>query len=168
MRTNGSPCDFGAVRAQLADPAYVGYEVLLRPRPYYSPHWILRLFRNDPEIRFRGAIHENIWPGVQAYRGGTLHVGRSPLLLEHVGYESDQARKHRRNLPLLLAALQADPERIFCWCHLADIHEALGKHDLADRALETALALALTKAAHSHDDCLPYVRLIVRGLEAEG
>ena len=161
-----TPCDFQAVREQLADPFYAGYEVLLRPQEHYTPYWILRLFRSDPAIRFRGAIHENIWPAVQAYCGSEVRVGRSPLLIEHSGYQGDQSEKHRRNLPLLQTALQADPTRIYCWCHLADIHTALGELDLAIRALETALAMVRTKQVLSADDSLPYVRLIHRGLEA--
>ncbi|MGA2117477.1 MAG: glycosyltransferase [Bryobacteraceae bacterium] len=160
------PCDFGVVRAQLADPAYAGYEVLLRPRPRYTPYWILRLFRSDPTIRFRGVIHENIWPAVEAYAGGVSHVGRSPLLLDHAGYEGDQVRKHRRNLPLLRAALRDDPSSIYCWCHLADIHTALGEPDLALCALETALAMVRAKPLLSPDDSLPYVRLIHRGMDS--
>jgi tetratricopeptide (TPR) repeat protein len=160
------PCDVAAVRAELADPAYAAYEVLLRPRPNYTPYRILRLFRSDPQIRFQGAIHENIWPAVQAYHGGRMRVGTSPLLLEHIGYEGDQGRKHRRNLPLLETALQADPTRIYCWCHLADIHAASGEHDLAVSALETALRMVRTKRLVSPDDSLPYVRLIQLGMEA--
>jgi tetratricopeptide (TPR) repeat protein len=160
------PCDLAAVRAQLTDSVYAAYEVLLRPRPHYTPYKILRLFRSDPEIRFQGAIHENIWPAVQAYRGGRMRVGKSPLRLEHIGYEGDQSRKYRRNLPLLEAALQADPTRIYCWCHLADIHAASGERDLAVRALETALRMVRTKRLISPDDSLPYVRLIHLGIEA--
>jgi tetratricopeptide (TPR) repeat protein len=160
------PCDFAAVRKQLADPSYAAYEVLLRPRPLHTPYWILRLFRSDPAIRFQGAIHENIWPAVQAFCGGQPRVGRSPLLLDHIGYEGDQAPKHRRNLPLLRKALRDDPTRIFCWCHLADIHAALGEQDLARNALETALAMARTKRKPAADDILPYLRLIHNGQES--
>ncbi len=160
------PCDFAAVREQLADPSYAAHEVLLRPRPHHTPYWILRLFRSDPAIRFQGAIHENIWPAVQAFCGGELRVGRSRLLLDHLGYEGDQAPKHRRNLPLLQKALRADPTRIFCWCHLADIHAALGERDLATNALETALAMVRGRRKPAVDDVLPYLRLIHHGVEA--
>jgi glycosyltransferase involved in cell wall biosynthesis len=160
------PCDVSVVREQLADPACVAYEVLLQPRPNFTSYWILRLFRSDPAIRFRGAIHENIWPSVQAYRGGELRVGRSPLRLDHTGYEGDQARKHRRDLPLLREALRIDPSRIYCWCHMADIHAALGEQDLAVRALETALSIVRAKRVMSSDSSMPYVRLIRSGLDA--
>jgi len=160
------PCNLAEARAQLDDSAYAAYEVLLRPRPRYTPYKILRLFRSDPKIRFQGAIHESIWPAVQAHCGGRMRVGHSPLLLEHVGYEGDQSRKHRRNLPLLQAALQADPTRIYCWCHMADIHAASGERDLAIHSLETALRMVRTKHQLSPDDSLPYLRLIHLGIEA--
>jgi glycosyltransferase involved in cell wall biosynthesis len=160
------PCDITSVREQLADPAYVGYEVLLHPRPHFTPYWILRLFRSDPAIRFQGAIHENIWPAVQAYRGGKLRVGRSTLLLDHAGYEGDLARKHRRDLPLLREELRTDPTRIYCWCHMADIHADLGEQDLAIRALETALDVVRKRRVLTTDSSLPYVGLIHYGLDA--
>ena len=159
------PCDIAAVREQLADPSYAAHEVLLRPRPLHTPYWILRLFRSDSAIRFQGAIHENIWPAVQAFCGGKLRVGRSPLLLDHIGYEGDQVSKHRRNLPLLQKALRHDPTRIFSWCHLADIHAAFGEQDLAMNALEKALAMVRTRRKPAADDVLPYVRLIHNRLE---
>src|SRR5262249_2509008 len=92
------------------DPPHVGYPRLLHPRPGFTPYWEMRLFRNDPLIRFRGIIHENIWPGIETYRakrGGK--IGWSDLVLDHEGYERDQDKKHRRNLPLLRKALRKDP-----------------------------------------------------------
>ena len=85
--------------------------VLLYARPGLTPYWEMRLFRNDPAIRFRGVMHENIWPGIEAYRarrGG--HVGKSPLVIDHRGYEGDQQPKHWRNPPLLARALREDLE----------------------------------------------------------
>ncbi len=91
----------------------------------------MRLFRNHPSIRFRGVIHENIWPGIDAYRaarGG--RIGRSGLIFDHEGDEGDQTAKHRRNLPLLKKRLRADPIGVYSWCHLASIYAALGQDRL--------------------------------------
>jgi tetratricopeptide (TPR) repeat protein len=165
------PCDVGALRAQLSEPAHVAYNVLLYARPGLTPYWEMRLFRNDPAIRFRGVMHENIWPGIEAYRarrGG--HVGKSPLVIDHRGYEGDQQPKHWRNLPLLARALREDPRRVFVLCHLANVCLAIGKERLAERAWDIALELVRDKRGRGlvPEDCLPYVSLIQRELAAGG
>lgn len=150
-----------AVRGQLEAPAVVGYQVRLHPRPRHTGYWELRLFLNDPLIRFRGVIHETIWPGLHAYRasrGGS--VARSELVLDHVGYEGDQHAKHRRNLPLLLQALRADPTQVYHWCHLADIYAALGKDDQAERAWRRALRVTRRRPRPQPEDSLAYVGLL--------
>ena len=53
---------------ELSSANHIAYQVLLHPCAGFTPFWILRLFRNDPAIRFRGVIHENLWPTVQEYR----------------------------------------------------------------------------------------------------
>ncbi len=155
-----------ALRAQLVEPAYLGYRVLLHPRPGHTAYRELRLFRRDPRIRFRGIIHESMWPDVEAVRaadGG--RIGESVLVLDHVGYEGDQDHKHARNLPLLERALAADPSRIFSWCHLARIHEERGDEPAARAAWDRALAAA--RAAHPRhpDGCLAFAAAIRRGLD---
>lgn len=156
------PASADRLRTQLSDPSYVAYHVLLHPRPGFTPYWEMRLFRNDPLIRFRGIIHENIWPGIEAYRaarGG--RIGRSGLILDHEGYERDQDVKHRRNLPLLRESLRKDPSKVFSWCHLATIYTSLGKARLAERAWKAGLAVARKRPrSRIAEDTLPYIGLI--------
>ena len=88
----------------------------------FRPYREMRLFRADPRVRFRGVIHENIWPALIPYLSATgRRIAQSELVLDHVGYEGDQSHKHRRNLPLLLRALEVDPDHVYCWTHLASI-----------------------------------------------
>lgn len=158
------PASRPAFSAQLANRWYAAYYVLLHPRPGFTAYWEMRLFRNDSRIRFRGIIHENIWPGIHAYRvaqGG--RIGRSSLVLDHEGYERDQQAKHQRNLPLLRRALAEDPSKVFNWCHLATIYTSLGKDRLADKAWKGGLAVARKRPrSQSGEDSLPYVGLIER------
>jgi glycosyltransferase involved in cell wall biosynthesis len=152
-----------------SDQSHVGYSVLLHARPGHTPYREMRIFRNHPTIRFRGIIHETIWPGITAYRatcGG--RIGRSSVVLEHHGYEGDQALKHARNLPLLSRALREDPTRVFVLCHLATICLAIGREALAERAWRIALDLVRSKRARRllPEDCLPYISLIQRRLAA--
>jgi len=155
---------FREVRAQLTEPERVGYYVNLYPRPACTPYRVLRLFRNDPRIRFRGIIHENVWPSILEQGWGTM-VGVAPLTLDHFGYEGDQRHKHARNLPLLHKSLRQDPTRVFAWCHLADIYLALGKPRRAEWAWCKALDLVRSRTTTAQDDHLPYSRLIESMIE---
>jgi len=167
------PASGAGLRTQLSLPGYAAHQVLLHPRPGFTPYWELRLFPNDPLIRFRGIIHENIWPGIYAYRaarGGS--IGQSDLVLDHEGYERDQDVKHRRNLPLLRKALRKDPSKVFSWCHLATIYASLGKARLAERAWRAGLAVVRRRRGSLvAEDSLPYSGLIqsrlARGQRAE-
>lgn len=159
----------GATRADLepflADRFAIAHYVLLHPRPRFTAYWELRLFRNDPMVRFRGAIHETIWPAIHARRartGGT--IGRSPVALHHEGYEDNQHAKHLRNLPLLQRELEANPEKVFNWCHLARVQAALGNEAEAETAWRTALEVVRRKRRPPAADSLPYSDLIERGL----
>jgi len=155
------PAGLSRLRARLEDPSHVGYQVLLHPRPGFTPYWELRLFRNDPLIRFEGVIHENIWPGVEAYRrakGG--RIGRSDVAFDHEGYEGDQAHKHERNLPLLRRAVRKDPTRVFAWCHLANIYLAQGDERQAEQAWKRGLAVSRKRRWPLPEDSLPYIGLI--------
>ncbi len=154
-----------AVRARLRRPGYLGHRVLLRPRPGYSPYWELRLFRNDPRIRFRGIIHETIWPAViSCLQTSGGRIGLTDLVLEHDGYEGDQRRKHLRNQPLLERSLADDPSRVFSWCHLAGVREGLGDAEGAERAWGEAMRVVRGKADRQPEDALPFLHLIERGL----
>jgi tetratricopeptide (TPR) repeat protein len=153
------------VRDRLSDPAYVGHRVLLHPRPGHSGYWELRLFRNEPGLRFRGIIHENIWPAIDARRaavGG--RIGQAGLVLDHEGYEGDQHRKHLRNLPLLERSLAEDPSRVFSWCHLATVRAALGDRDGADQAWTEAMRLVSERAVRAPEDAIPFLHLIEQGV----
>ncbi len=67
------------------------------------------LFRNDPQVRYRHRVHENLWDSLQERYGRDLWVGRAPLWLEHLGYTQDALtleRKRDRNLELLIQERQ--------------------------------------------------------------
>jgi tetratricopeptide (TPR) repeat protein len=128
----------------------------------------MRLFRNHPEIRFEGVIHENIWPALQRYmQARSSQVGYSNLVLDHEGYEGDQEAKHWRNLPLLLRALEADPARVYCWYHLGCIYRELGRLEEAQEALRRGIAVIRAKGWTEIQDSLCYIELIKLDLERD-
>ncbi len=154
------------LRAELADSSHDGYAVLLHPRPGHTPYWALRLFRNDPSVRFRGLIHEDIGPALSdfsARRGG--RIGRSTLVLDHQGYEGNREAKNARNLPLLVESLRRNPGRVYSWCHLATIHMERKEPELAKQAWLTALELVRKHGARLPEDILPYLCLIHYGAD---
>lgn len=161
------PCSRDRLHRPLRKWYRTGCYVQLQPKTRHTAYREMRLFRNHPEIRFQGVMHENIWPGLRRYmrRHGGL-IGDTELVLDHVGYEADQERKHRRNLPLLLEALKENPERIYCWWHLGQVYEGLGRQQDACEAWRRGIALARAKRRPEGEDSLPFVELIRRGLDA--
>jgi tetratricopeptide (TPR) repeat protein len=131
----------------LAAPGAIAARVRFHPRLRTTPYREIRLFRRDPRIRFAGAIHETMMPALDALReAGEGCFVDSDATITHLGYEGDLSAKHRRNLPLLRAAILRDPERLYYWNHLAETLEAIGE---AGEALEVAargLATARTKS----------------------
>jgi len=156
-----------SLRKKLEDPAFIAYTVQLHPRPSSTAYPEVRIFRNDPRIRFTGRIHENIKPGLDHYQsqlGG--QIGKCDLTIDHKGFEVDQLHKHHRNLPLLRIALREQPDRIFCWCHLATIYFELGKERNAKKAWNRALDIARKSKQLKVDACLPFLSLIQWKLKA--
>jgi glycosyltransferase involved in cell wall biosynthesis len=138
----------------LAVDEVAAYMVLLRPARGYTPYRECRLFRNLPGARFEGRIHERVLPSL-AGRGA---VGRCPLLIEHAGYEGPRDAKARRDLPLLLAHVDACPGDLDQWRRLAEAAAACGDAALARRAYKTAVALV-----RAGDDAGPPAALTYSG-----
>ncbi len=81
-------------------------------------HHVIRIFPNDERIRFFGPIHE--YPALD---GTSLSVDAvaSAITLIHHGYVNTvvaERNKGQRNLEILLAATQNDPENAYHWYNL--------------------------------------------------
>ncbi|KLU62985.1 SPBc2 prophage-derived glycosyltransferase SunS [Peptococcaceae bacterium CEB3] len=75
----------------------------------------VRLFRNKPCYRFRGAIHEQIAPSILEY-GGPERLACAPLVLLHEGYTPEKMklkRKSERNIEILERELRLQPDDPF-------------------------------------------------------
>ena len=125
------------------DAAAIANYVRFRPKTGFTRYREPRLFRRDPRVRFVGAIHETVNPSlteISAREG--LAIVPSRVEIDHLGYDGDQSHKHPRNLPLLESAVQAEPERIYYWYHLAETLAALGRSgealDVAARGIVVA------------------------------
>jgi len=60
----------------------------------YLEHDNVRLFRNKPEIRFEGRVHETAGTGIER-RGGTL--GHAGFIIHHFGFAVSVERKAEKN-----------------------------------------------------------------------
>jgi len=147
----------------LADRTKVAWQLRLHPKVGWTAYAELRLFRNDPRIRFHGVIHERIYPGVEAVASADgLGVGVCDVRLQHVGYEADQRPKNSRNIPMLREYLSRDPDRLYCWWHLGECLRLAGDQDAAIAAWTTGIArlLALDAADRQLGDGGLYLSLL--------
>jgi len=158
----------GDLRAALDDPAALAGLVRFRASQGFTPYLEYRLFRNRPDVRFRGAMHETILPDlerVMAHEG--LRAVPVPASIEHFGYEGDLTAKHHRNLPLLEQAVLDDPGRPYLWFHLGAVRLALGDAGAADDAWSRAVAIARSTSSISASEVLAYVELALLRMRRE-
>lgn len=136
--------------SRLDQAHWVGARLKFRPTVRGTPCLEYRLFRNRPDIRFVGAIHETVTPALEALtRGGALMVGDIDAELVHLGYEGDLTHKYQRNLPMLRRMVQEWPERLFYYLDLAKALSALGEKAEARLVCHQGLALAAGQTSAS-------------------
>ena len=137
------------LRQLLPGPESVGARVRFQPRSDMTCYSEIRLFRRDPRIRFQGSIHESIMPALNLLgRQTDLKVSKQfQVSLFHLGYDGDQAHKHERNLPLLMTAIEEDPERVYLRYHLGSTLQALARDQEATSWLREGMKLAKRKGA---------------------
>jgi glycosyltransferase involved in cell wall biosynthesis len=147
----------------LADSGKAAWKLRFYPRVGWTPYAELRLFRNDPRIRFRGVIHERVQDSVGAVcQADGREIGCCEICLHHVGYESDQSHKLPRNIPLLKSYISHDPERVYCWWHLGDMLQLFGDEDGAAEAWREGIKVARSQTDRLYplSNGLPFVSLI--------
>ena len=99
-----------------------------------------RLFRNRPEIRYEGRVHEQISPSI-ARMNGT--VAATDLVIDHLGYHqefTDQTVKQARNLALLEQELAEHPDDPMSMFHYGEALGLEGRLPEAVDAFRKALA----------------------------
>src|SRR4029077_3035696 len=74
----------------LTDNGKAAWEARLHPRTGWTPYATIRLFRNDPRIRYRGVAHEKIEPSAGAVaRSDGLEIGMCDLRVVHIATAAD-------------------------------------------------------------------------------
>jgi tetratricopeptide (TPR) repeat protein len=159
--------DLAEFRNCLADASKAAWKLRLHPRIGWTAYAELRLFRNDPRIRFEGEIHERVHGGVdRVCREDGRTVGLAGAGLQHVGYEDDQSPKLARNIPLLRSYLARDPGRIYCWWHLGEQYRLAGDAGAARDAWQQGVEAVRRQTAVTPSDVMPYTSLIISRYEA--
>jgi len=145
---------------------HAAFRVLFTPRVGWTPYVEYRLWRHKPDVRFRGRIHESIVPSIHAAasRDDEL-VGVSDVItIDHLGYEGDLGPKHARDEPILLAALEEYPERVFYYDHLARIYADLGRGDDAVAVWMRGIEMVRHRGGDHPDDRLLWIDLVCHEL----
>jgi glycosyltransferase involved in cell wall biosynthesis len=111
-------------------------------------HNAMRLFRNRPEYRFEGRIHEQIAHRLPA--GQPERIEQTDVRVEHYGYLGvvrDAKDKSRRNIELLERQRDEETEETgFLHFNLGSEYAALDENDNARRSFERAWELMRDRA----------------------
>lgn len=91
-------------------------------------HRYTRIFRNHPKLRFTGRIHEQIRSSIEAEG---FNIYESDFSILHLGYDSYNEEKNKRNLQLLTHDSIDNPNDDWLRFHLAETHFAAGRFDEA-------------------------------------
>jgi glycosyltransferase involved in cell wall biosynthesis len=154
--------DLQAWHDVLADRGKAAWKVRFYPRVGWTPYAELRLFRNDPRIRFKGVIHERVHESVeQVCRNDGVTLGCCDVALYHLGYEGDQRHKLERNIPLLRSYLSTGPERVYCWWHLGEMLHLSGDDEGAAEAWRNGTEVVRVQSHRSLSDSMPFLSLVV-------
>ncbi len=120
---------------------------LQRDGQSYTVSMSHRLFSRHPRLRFSGRIHEQVHPSLKT-AGGIEKP--SEIMLEHKGYalEEDQMRaKFHRNMVLLEAMVEEQPDSAYAHYTLGQNHALLGEQEKALQAYLRALEINVFKGS---------------------
>lgn len=142
---DGSP---DKIRAAIEVSDYQAYEVTVRnyhppedSTPFLdSPQ--IRLFRNNPDYRYEGSIHEQIGPAISRNNG---RIKKLELQIDHLGYRNGNLQKAKRNLAMIEAVLRREPDNSYILFKKGETLKALGKFEQSRRAFTNALDGKKTK-----------------------
>ena len=104
-------------------------------------HALVRVFPNDAAIRYRGLIHE--FPTVNGDING-LKGASSPISIIHHGYVKEVVKdrdKGARNLAIVKAAAERDPNDAYNWFNVGATAFLVGDFETSRNALERMVDL---------------------------
>lgn len=108
----------------------------------------VKMFRNHPEIRFEGRIHEQVLPAIRRLGG---RIEWTDIHVVHSGVEHTleaRRRKQDRDLRILGLELADHPEHTFHLFNLGMTYADMEEHERAVDALRRSLASAESQESH--------------------
>lgn len=108
----------------------------------------VKMFRNLPQLRFEGRIHEQIIPSIRRAGG---EIAWTDLYVVHSGYDHSsegQEAKKKRDLHLLSLELHEQPNHPFTLFNLGMTYADLDQHEEAVRFLERSLTNSGSGESH--------------------
>ena len=144
-----------ALAQHAADPSILGYVAQVHcPGPGPVGHLDVtivdhvKLFRNRPDLRFTGRIHEQILPAIRAAGG---EVAWTDLFVTHSGVDhspSAQERKNERDLKLLNLELQEQPNHPFTLFNLGMTYADIEQFNWAIDSLQQSIRSSGANDSH--------------------
>lgn len=123
-----------------------------RDSPTATINPILRMFRNRPEYRFNGKIHEQIAESiVSAKPDASFHI--TSICIHHYGYSGEEvARKNKieRNAGLLREQLEQEPNNPFPHYNMAVEYMRMNRFEDATAHIRRALDLCAPETSYRH------------------
>jgi tetratricopeptide (TPR) repeat protein len=151
-----TPADLDA----MADPDVVAARCRFSVHPDLTRYWEYRLFRNRPDVRYEGRIHETMVPSLTWLEAEGHRIICTGMAIDHLGYMGDQTAKHHRNRPLLERQVQTDPGRSYLWYHLGAVRHGLGDEAGAEDAWRAGVEASRRRALAMPLDVLCYSGLV--------
>lgn len=143
------------IREAVMRPQFGGFQILIQnllsvetEQNYYT-HAPIRLFRNLPEIRFTGKIHEQIVGGINAT--GLRTAMLEGVTIKHYGYQPEvieSRKKIGRTLELLTQEIEREPHFSFHWFNLANTFLVAKQFSEAELAAKKAIELLEPEASY--------------------
>lgn len=154
--------------SQLENPKAVAARINFKPIVRGTPCREYRVFRNRPDIRFVGAIHETILPSLESI----FSEADAPIIdidaeLVHLGYEGDLTHKFRRNLPMLQRMVEEWPDRLYYWLDLAKALRGLNENQKASAVCIEGLRRAQHQTAPASRSMAAQIALNYAQLQME-
>jgi tetratricopeptide (TPR) repeat protein len=130
---------------------------------------VLRVFRNRPDYRFEGRLHEQIAHNLPTYAAGRIE--QSSVRVDHYGYLGavrDAKEKSRRNLELLKAQQAESAPSAFLHFNLGTEYAAIGDYASALTEFERSWSLVQAGGEEGNDYVPTLVQRLVTALRACG
>lgn len=149
------------IRALLNDPTAGAATLIMRnewPDGTRQDAPLLRLFRNDPAIRFEHRIHEDVSTSVRDHlQTNNLRLRHLNGVVIHLGYSKEVASgrdKKTRDLELLYRSLESDPEDFYCWFKILEIARFWNDRPLWESKAKEVAGLLEQITPRDRDDLL--------------